>query len=77
MHRYVMPESVKNRIIRRQGKLLSHDTIDAARTALIVIDMQNYFVTKGFPAEIAPCVYRKPKPERNGDEGRQGSRVNL
>jgi ureidoacrylate peracid hydrolase len=55
MHRYVMPESVKNLIIRRQGKLLSHDTIDAARTALIVIDMQNYFVTKGFPAEIAPA----------------------
>jgi len=55
MHRYVMPESVKNRIIRRQGKLLSHDTIDAARTALIVIDIQNYFVTKGFPAEIAPA----------------------
>ena len=50
-----MPESVKNRILRRQGKLLSHDTIDAARTALIVIDMQNYFVTKGFPAEIAPA----------------------
>ena len=23
------------------------------------------------------CVYRKPKLERNGDEGRQGSRVNL
>jgi len=53
MHRYVMPQSVKNRVLRRQGKLLSHDTIDAARTALIVIDMQNYFVTKGFPAEIA------------------------
>src|SRR6202162_4602111 len=53
MHRYVMPQSVKNRVLRRQGKLLSHDPIDAARTALIVIDMQNYFVTKGFPAEIA------------------------
>jgi hypothetical protein len=26
---------------------------------------------------LRPCVYRKPKPERNGDEGRQGSRVNL
>ena len=25
----------------------------------------------------APCVYRKPKPAHNGDEARQGSRVNL
>ena len=24
-----------------------------------------------------PCVYRKPKPGRNGDEVRQGSGVNL
>jgi hypothetical protein len=23
-----------------------------------------------------PCVYRKPKPAHNGDEVRQGSRVN-
>jgi hypothetical protein len=23
------------------------------------------------------CVYRKPKPGRNGDEARLGSRVNL
>ncbi len=25
---------------------------------------------------IDACVYRKPKPGRNGDEGRRGSRVN-
>jgi len=37
---------------RRQGKLPSHDTIDAARTALIVVDMQNYFVAEGRHAEI-------------------------
>ena len=41
MHRYVVPESVKARVIRRQGKLFSHDTIDAGRTALVVVDMQN------------------------------------
>lgn len=52
MHRYVVPESVKDRVLRRQGKLLSHDTIDAARTALLVVDMQNYFVAEGFPLEV-------------------------
>ena len=52
MHRYVMPESVKDRVLRRQGKLFSHDTIEAGRAALVVVDMQNYFCAAGFPAEV-------------------------
>jgi ureidoacrylate peracid hydrolase len=52
MHNYVVPDSVRNRVLRRQGKLVSHDTIDAARSALVVIDMQNYFVAEGFPLEV-------------------------
>jgi ureidoacrylate peracid hydrolase len=52
MHKYVIPDPVKKRVLRRQGKLLSHDTIDAGRTALVVVDMQNYFVAEGFPLEV-------------------------
>jgi ureidoacrylate peracid hydrolase len=52
MHRYVVPESVKTRVVRRQGKLLSHESIEAARTALVVVDMQNYFCAEGFPLEV-------------------------
>jgi len=52
MHRYVVSDAVKKRLLHRQGKLLSHDEIDAARTALIVVDMQNHFVAEGFPAEV-------------------------
>src|SRR5258707_1987194 len=52
MHRYVVSEAVKERLLRRQGKLVSHDTIDAARTALVVVDMQNFFVAEGFPLEV-------------------------
>lgn len=52
MHPYSIPDSIKDRVIRRQGKLLSHDVIDAARAALIVVDMQNYFVAEGFPLEV-------------------------
>ena len=52
MHRYVLPEWVKQRILRRQGKLFSNETIAAARTALVVVDMQNYFCAEGFPAEV-------------------------
>jgi ureidoacrylate peracid hydrolase len=70
MHSYVVPESVKARVIRRQGKLFSHDTIDAARTALVVVDMQNYFVAEGFPLEvpaarmIVPSINRMAKAAR-------------
>jgi ureidoacrylate peracid hydrolase len=52
MHPYVIPQSVKDRVIKRQGTLLSHDTIEAVRTALVVVDMQNYFVAEGFAAEV-------------------------
>jgi ureidoacrylate peracid hydrolase len=52
MHRYVVSDTVKERLLGRRGKLASHDTIDSARTALVVVDMQNHFVAEGFPAEI-------------------------
>jgi hypothetical protein len=52
MHPYTIPEFIKDRVIRRQGKLFSHDTVEAARSALIVVDMQNYFVADGFPLEV-------------------------
>lgn len=52
MHRYIIPEFIKDRVIRRQGKLFSHDIIEAARAALIVVDMQNYFVAEGYPLEV-------------------------
>ena len=70
MHRYTVSDSVKQRLLQRQGKLLSHDTIDAARTALVVVDMQNHFVAEGFPAEvplsreIVPTINRLAKAVR-------------
>ncbi|HKD24678.1 MAG TPA: isochorismatase family cysteine hydrolase [Xanthobacteraceae bacterium] len=57
-------DAVKERLLRRQGKLLSHDEIDAARSALVVVDMQNHFVAKGFPAEIP--LSREIVPAING-----------
>ncbi|MGE0628929.1 MAG: isochorismatase family protein [Hyphomicrobiaceae bacterium] len=54
MHRYEIKPDVRERVIARQGKLFSHDTIEAGRTALVVVDMQNYFCAEGFPAEVPP-----------------------
>jgi ureidoacrylate peracid hydrolase len=51
MHKYVVPESIRARVIRLQGKPFALDSIDAARSALVVIDMQNYYVAEGYPNE--------------------------
>jgi ureidoacrylate peracid hydrolase len=52
MHHYVVSDAVKERLLRRKGRLTSLDEIDATRAALVVIDMQNHFVAQGFPAEV-------------------------
>ena len=52
VHRYKTPPAVQERVVKRQGKLTSHETIDAGRSALLVVDMQNYFVAAGFGAEV-------------------------
>jgi|SRR5579871_1304189 len=52
MHPYSVPDDVRQRVLRRKGKLIENEAIDAARSALVVVDMQNYFVAEGFPAEV-------------------------
>jgi len=42
---------VADRVIARQGHLHAHQRLRASQTALVVIDMQNYFCSPGFPAE--------------------------
>ena len=51
MHPYVMPAAVQDRVLARMGRMWAQDTLDAARAALVVVDMQNYFCAAGFPAE--------------------------
>jgi ureidoacrylate peracid hydrolase len=63
MHHYVVPTFVKDRVVSRMGKLLAHDMIDPGRTALVVVDMQNYFCAPGFPAEVP--LSRKIVPNIN------------
>ena len=50
---YSMSDAVRERVLRRQGRLHAHETIPAPRTALVVVDMQNYFCAPGYPAEVA------------------------
>ena len=48
-----MSGAVRDRVLRRQGRIPAHQSIAAQRTALVVVDMQNYFCAPGFPAEVA------------------------
>lgn len=53
MHKLSMPPELVQRVIKRAGRAHPFDIIDAARTALVVIDMQNYFMKPGFLGEVA------------------------
>ncbi len=52
MHKIEIPQYMLDRIVKRRGSLTIHDRIDAARTALLVVDMQNFFIAPGQGAEI-------------------------
>jgi len=52
MHPYRPSDTVRQRVLRRMGKPFANEAIDAGRTALVVVDMQNYFCAPGFPLEV-------------------------
>jgi ureidoacrylate peracid hydrolase len=63
MHQYEMPQFARDRILRRQGRFITHDELVGRKTALIVVDMQNYFVADGFAARVP--VARECVPQIN------------
>jgi ureidoacrylate peracid hydrolase len=52
MHKIAIANAVTERLQSRLGKLHPFDAIDPAKTALVVIDMQNYFVKQGHQSEV-------------------------
>ncbi len=52
MHKYSTPQHIRDRVLRRQGKPVANEVLEAPRAALLVVDMQNYFVAEGFPVEV-------------------------
>src|SRR5205814_7768252 len=45
-------QEIIDRVLARRGRLHLYDRLDAKRTALLVIDMQNAFVAPGAPIEV-------------------------
>ncbi len=64
MHKSEIPQVYIDRIIQRSGRAHSVEALDAATTALVVIDMQNFFMADGYLAacpvarDIVPNVNR-------------------
>lgn len=52
MHKVVIPEHIKARVLKRQGRWNVHDNVPPAQTAFTVVDMQNYFMAPGQQVEI-------------------------
>ena len=52
MHKIAIAKTVTERLQTRLGKLHPFDAIDPDKTALVVIDMQNYFVKQGHQSEV-------------------------
>lgn len=52
-HRTEIRQEIIERVLARRGRLHLFETFAPAETVLIVIDMQNTFVARGAPAEVA------------------------
>lgn len=53
MHKVQIRQEIIDRVMARRGRFHLFDTLDAKRTAFVVIDMQNTFCEPGSPAEVA------------------------
>ncbi len=53
MHKIAIPGYFIERALKRRGRLNPFDGIEPAKTALVVVDLQNGFMAPGQPVEIA------------------------
>ena len=59
MHQFAMPPHIVERVVRKRGRVHAFEAIDPARTALVVIDLQNAFMLDGVAhtlCETAPAI---------------------
>ncbi|OGA38040.1 MAG: isochorismatase [Betaproteobacteria bacterium RIFCSPLOWO2_12_FULL_68_19] len=52
MHNVAIRPEIVERVVARRGRLHLFEALEAKRTALLVIDMQNAFVAPGAPIEV-------------------------
>ena len=52
MHQINLDPAVVERMKWRRGRLHAYESLEPTRTALIVIDMQNFWLEEGQPAHL-------------------------
>ena len=63
MHQFTMPQEYVKRVVARQGRPHLCETFNGPSTALVVVDMQNYFMIE--PYQAACAVAREIVPNVN------------
>jgi ureidoacrylate peracid hydrolase len=56
MHTLSIPQTVVDRVVARRGREHIHDDLDPAKTALVVVDMQNAFMLPGVAHALCPMA---------------------
>jgi ureidoacrylate peracid hydrolase len=56
MHAFSIPQSVIERVIERRGREHVYDDLDPAKSALVVVDMQNAFMLPGVAHSLCPMA---------------------
>jgi hypothetical protein len=84
MHKIDIPHEVVDRVIRHRGRAHVYDEFDPARTALLVVDMQNAFMMPGVAhnlcreaVDIVPNINRLASEMRAASAPSYGSSAHL
>lgn len=64
MHKIAIPQAAIDRVLKRRDSLHVFNDLDPARTAHVVVDLQNGFMAPGQPAEIAAAREIVPNVNR-------------
>lgn len=56
MHPLSIPQSVVDRVVSRRGRERVYEDLDPAKTALVVVDMQNAFMLPGVAHALCPMA---------------------
>ncbi|MBI4293021.1 MAG: cysteine hydrolase [Betaproteobacteria bacterium] len=64
MHQFEMPQEYVKRVTARQGRAHACETFDGPKTALVVVDMQNYFMVEPYQSATAQAIEIVPNVNR-------------
>src|SRR5947208_1209112 len=76
MPRFEVPSDLRERLIARRGRLHAYESYNPDTTALVVVDMQNFFMKEGEPMASAAAREMVPNVNRLAGAVREaGGRV--